>query len=79
MEFSMCNTAPDVLVKILPCFPRLKRLYYNHGGAIVGYDDFLPQYIGRGIAHLQGYLEELIVYNQEDVRRDKNRDPLVPW
>jgi len=71
LEFSMSNIAPDVLVKILRCFPRLKRLSYDNGGAVVGYEDFLPQYMGRGIAHLQGYLEELIVYNQEDVNGDE--------
>ncbi|KAE9382182.1 hypothetical protein N431DRAFT_394015 [Stipitochalara longipes BDJ] len=63
LELDNSNIAPDALIKILRCFPRLKKLYYENGGPMI--EDFLPQYLGRGIAHLHGCLEELTVIDQQ--------------
>ena len=65
LEFGNSNITPEVLVKILRCFPKLKKLYYKDGSAAVSAADFLPQYLGRGIAHLHDCLEELTVCDKD--------------
>jgi hypothetical protein len=66
LQISYSNTGSDALINILRCFPYLKSLYYENGGASIGYDDFLPQRFGRAISHLHETLEELTVLDREN-------------
>jgi hypothetical protein len=64
LQINNSNIAPSVLLSILRCFSSLKKLFYENGGPTVGYEDFLAQYLGQGIAHLKGSLEQLTVLDQ---------------
>jgi len=59
LAFNYSCLEGDAFKNILRCFPSLKKFYYNHGGAVVGDHDFLPQKIGEAIAQLKPCLEEL--------------------
>jgi hypothetical protein len=65
LQINNSNISSDALVNILACFPKLKKFYYCNGGSTVGYEDFLPQHLGRAIQHLKGSLEELTVVDME--------------
>jgi hypothetical protein len=64
LQINSSNIASGALINIIRCFPDLKKLFYENGGAIVGCEDFLPHYLGRAIEHLKGCLEELTVLDQ---------------
>lgn len=55
----------NTMANLLRCFPVLEKIYYDHGGAIVGIADFLPQKFGTGIVHLHDCLEELTLLRIE--------------
>lgn len=61
------------MITFLRCFNSLRKFYYDHGGAIVGYSDFLPQKFGEALAHLHHCLEELTVlaHDYDDVHGDE--------
>jgi len=63
----------NIIQTLLSCFTYLKQFYYEHGGVTVGMADFLPQYIGQGIAHLHDFLEELTILgtNCEEIYGDE--------
>lgn len=65
------NTMKD----LLSCFTSLQKFYYEHGGAIVGMAEFLPQRIGEGLAHLHNSLQELVLLSNE-IYGDEPRQPL---
>jgi hypothetical protein len=66
LHISHSNVGPEAIGPILHCFPSLKILHYGNGGSNVGYEDFLPQYLGRAISHLHETLEELTVLSYEN-------------
>jgi hypothetical protein len=53
------------MINFLRCFTCLRKFFYDHGGAIVGYSDFLPQKFGEGLAHLHHCLEELVLLSHD--------------
>lgn len=65
LRMEQCCLGGYTIQSLFICFPSLKQLYYDHGGATVGMADFLPQYLGRGIAHLRDSLEELTLFGTE--------------
>jgi hypothetical protein len=66
LHISHSNIGPEAIGHILRCFPSLKVLHYGNAGSNVGYEDFLPQYLGGAISHLHETLEELTVLSYEN-------------
>jgi hypothetical protein len=66
LHITHSNVGPEAIGPILRCFPSLKVLHYGNAGSNVGYEDFLPQHLGRAISHLHETLEELSVLSYEN-------------
>ncbi|RDW82389.1 hypothetical protein BP6252_03501 [Coleophoma cylindrospora] len=57
----------QAFVNLMKRCPFLEHLEYEHGGPTVGEDDFLPQYMGRGLLPLKDTLRSLTVSSQWDL------------